>query len=99
MAPAKKAAALRATKAKMALPRPDPRLEKAFKKAAKLSPKAQKALAAVVVDAIETLEDELMWDATFARTQDQLALWVNDVRKEIETGEADLRDLDELLAK
>jgi hypothetical protein len=58
-------------------------LEKALAEVAKLTPEAQDAIAALI---LEELEDEQRWDATFAATQPQLAKLAEKVRGDIRTG-------------
>ncbi len=61
-------------------------LEKAFKKASKLPPKAQDALGARLLEELEIAADEARWDAAFARSQDQLGRWADEVLAEIKAG-------------
>jgi hypothetical protein len=58
-------------------------LEKALAEVAKLTPEAQDAIAALI---LEELEDEQRWDATFAATQPQLAKLAEKVRGDIRAG-------------
>jgi hypothetical protein len=58
-------------------------LEKALAEVAKLTPEAQDAIAALI---LEELEDEQRWDATFATTQPQLAKLAEKVRGDIRAG-------------
>jgi len=82
--------------AKKSKPRLEPRLAKAFNKAAKLSPKAQKALAKCLLEQLDLIEDETLWMATFAATQDQLARWADEVMKDITIENTEPLDLDRL---
>ena len=61
-------------------------LEKAFKAAAKLPPKAQDALGKRLLEEFEILEDEAKWDEAFARTQDQLERWADEAIAEFKAG-------------
>ncbi|HEY5609114.1 MAG TPA: hypothetical protein VIM38_12350 [Alphaproteobacteria bacterium] len=94
MAPAKKAAPLKATARRKATPRPQPSLERAFKRAAKLSPKAQKALAACLLEQLDIVDDEARWMASFAATQEQLNRWAEEAMKDIELGNTTPLDFD-----
>jgi DNA-binding MarR family transcriptional regulator len=58
-------------------------LEKALAEVAKLTPEAQDAIAALI---LEELEDEQRWEATFAATQPQLAKLAEKVRGDIRAG-------------
>jgi hypothetical protein len=69
-------------------------LDKAFKKAAKLPAKAQDALGARILEELEIIEDEARWDEAFARTQDQLGRWADEVLKEFEAGKTTPLDFD-----
>lgn len=64
-------------------------LEKALRKTARLPAAEQDRIAQVILDEIE---DEARWQATFARSQDQLAALARAARKEIARG--DVRDED-----
>ena len=64
-------------------------LEKALRKAARLPAPEQDRIAQVILDEIE---DEARWQATFARSQDQLAALARAAREEIARG--DVRDED-----
>ena len=71
---------------------PDPMtslLEKALREAARLPAAEQDRIARVILDEIE---DEARWQATFARSQDQLAALAGPAREEIAWG--DVRDED-----
>ena len=71
-------------------------MAKAFDKAAKLSPKAQKALAKCLLEQRDLIEDETLWMATFAATQNQLSRWAEDVTKDITVENTEPLDLDRL---
>ena len=55
-------------------------LEKVLAEVYKLPPEKQNAIAAVI---LEELEDERLWDKTFAESQDQLAQLASKVRADI----------------
>ena len=61
-------------------------LKKAFEKASELPPKAQDALGARILEELEIVEDEARWDTAFARTQEQLGRWADEVLAEIRAG-------------
>jgi hypothetical protein len=58
-------------------------LEKALAEVTKLTPEAQDAIAALI---LEELNDEQRWDTTFAATQPQLAKLAGKVREDIRAG-------------
>jgi hypothetical protein len=58
-------------------------LEKALAEVTKLTPEAQDAIAALI---LEELDDEQRWDTTFAATQPQLAKLAAQVREDIRAG-------------
>jgi len=64
-------------------------LEKDLRQAARLPAAEQDRIAQVILDEIE---DEARWQATFARSQDQLAVLARAAREEIARG--DVRDED-----
>jgi hypothetical protein len=64
-------------------------LEKALRKAARLPEAEQDRIAQVILDEIE---DEARWQATFAKSQDQLAALARAAQEEIARG--DVRDED-----
>ena len=64
-------------------------LEKALRKAARLPAAEQDRIAQVILDEIE---DEARWQATFARSQDQLTALARAAQEEIARG--DVRDED-----
>jgi hypothetical protein len=64
-------------------------LEKALRKAARLPAAEQDRIAQVILDEIE---DEARWQATFVRSQDQLAALARAAREEIARG--DVQDED-----
>jgi hypothetical protein len=64
-------------------------LEKALRKAARLPEAEQDRIAQVILDEIE---DEARWQATFAKSQDQLAALSRAAQEEIARG--DVRDED-----
>jgi hypothetical protein len=59
-------------------------LEKALRKAARLPEAGQDRIARVVLDEIE---DEARWQASFAKSQDQLAALASAAREEIARGD------------
>jgi hypothetical protein len=59
-------------------------LEKALRKAARLPEAEQDRIARVVLDEIE---DEARWQASFAKSQDQLAALASAAREEIARGD------------
>lgn len=69
-------------------------LKKAFERAAKLPPEAQDALGARLLEQLELVEDEARWDAAFARTQDQLARWADEVLEDVRSGNTTPLDFD-----
>ena len=58
-------------------------LEKAMAEVTKLTPEAQDAIAALI---LEELDDAQRWDTTFAATQPQLAKLAEKVREDIRAG-------------
>ena len=58
-------------------------LEKVLTEVYKLPPEKQDTIAAVV---LEELEDERLWDKTFAESQDKLAQLARKVRTDIKAG-------------
>ena len=68
-------------------------LEKVLTEVYKLPPEKQDAIAAVI---LEELEDERLWDKTFAASQDQLAQLARKVRADIKTGRIKQMGIDEL---
>ena len=61
-------------------------LDDAFKAAAKLPPEAQDALGKRLLEDLEIIEDEAKWNEAFARTQDRLGRWADEVLTKIEAG-------------
>ena len=59
-------------------------LEKALRKAARLPEAEQDRIAQVILDEIE---DEARWQATFAKSQDQLAALARAAQEEIARGD------------
>ena len=68
-------------------------LEKVLTEVYKLPPEKQDAIAAVI---LEELEDERLWDKTFAESQDQLAQLARKVRADIKAGRIKKMGIDEL---
>jgi hypothetical protein len=66
-------------------------LNKAIAKARKLPSDEQDAIGALI---LEELADEARWAETFARTQEQLGRWADEVIKEIKSGKAGLTPMD-----
>jgi hypothetical protein len=69
-------------------------LEQAFEKASQLPEAAQDSLGAKLLEELTLLEDEAKWDAAFARTQDELGRWADEVLKDIEAGNVTPLDFD-----
>jgi hypothetical protein len=69
-------------------------LEQAFEKASKLPAKAQDSLGAKLLEELAILDDEAKWDEAFARTQEQLDRWADEVLKDIESGNVTPLDFD-----
>jgi hypothetical protein len=55
-------------------------LERALEEIRKLSPAGQDAIASII---LEEIQDEELWDETFARTQDKLARMAAKAREDI----------------
>lgn len=68
-------------------------LEKALAEVAKLTPEAQDAVAALI---LEELEDEQRWDEACAASQPQLAKLAKKVRDDIRAGRVRKMGIDEL---
>ena len=68
-------------------------LEKALAKVSQLSPEAQDAIAALI---LEELEDEQRWDTAFAASQSALAKLAAKVRSDIRAGHIRNMGFDEL---
>ena len=68
-------------------------LEKVLIEVYKLPPEKQDAIAAVI---LEELEDERLWDKTFAESQDKLAQLASKVRADIKAGRIKKMGIDEL---
>ena len=68
-------------------------LEKVLTEVYKLPPEKQDAIAAVI---LEELEDERLWDKTFAESQDKLAQLADKVRADINMGRIRKMGIDEL---
>ena len=58
-------------------------LERAFEEVRKLSPTEQDAIASII---LEEIEDEELWDQTFAQSQDKLARMAATARESIRAG-------------
>ena len=68
-------------------------LEKALAEVYKLPPEKQDTIAAVI---LEELEDERLWDKTFAESQDKLAQLARKVRVDIKSDRIKKMGIDEL---
>ena len=68
-------------------------LEKVLTEVYKLPPEKQDAIAAII---LEELEDERLWDKTFAESQDKLAQLASKVRADIKAGRMKKMGIDEL---
>ena len=68
-------------------------LEKALAEVYKLPPEKQDTIAAVI---LEELEDERLWDKTFAESQDNLAQLARKVRVDIKSDRIKKMGIDEL---
>lgn len=68
-------------------------LEKVLTEVYKLPPEKQDAIAAVI---LEELEDEQLWDRTFAESQDKLAQLARKVRTDIKAGRIKKMGIDKL---
>jgi hypothetical protein len=68
-------------------------LERALAEVQKLSPAGQDAIASVI---LEEIQDEELWDQTFARSQDKLARMAAKVREDIRAGRTRDLEIDEL---
>ena len=68
-------------------------LEKVLIEVSKLPPEKQNAIAAVI---LEELEDEGLWDKTFAESQDEFAQLACKVRADIKAGRIKKMGIDEL---
>lgn len=64
-------------------------LEKAIARLKSLPPNEQNAIATII---LEELEDEIQWDATFARSQDTLAQLAAEAMAEYRTGKTEELD-------
>lgn len=61
-------------------------LEKAITKLKTLPPSEQDAIAAMILEELEELEDEIRWDAAFALSHDALAKLAAEARAEYRAG-------------
>ena len=68
-------------------------LEKVLIEVYKLPPEKQDAIAAVI---LEELEDERLWDKTFAESQDKLAQLASKVSADIKAGRIKKMGINEL---
>ena len=68
-------------------------LERALEEIRKLSPVDQDALASIL---LEEIQDEELWDQTFARSQDKLARMAAKAREDIQAGKTRDLEIDEL---
>ncbi len=68
-------------------------LEQAISQMKQLDEDKQDFIAAVI---LEELEDDLLWEQTFANSQDKLGKWARKVRKDIEAGKFKQMDWDEI---
>jgi hypothetical protein len=68
-------------------------LERALEEVRKLSPVGQDAIASII---LEEIQDEELWDQTFARSQDKLARMAAKAREDIRAGRTKDLEIDEL---
>jgi hypothetical protein len=68
-------------------------LERALEEVKKLSPDDQDAIASII---LEEIQDEELWDETFARSQDKLAQMAAKAREDIRAGRTRDLEIDEL---
>ena len=68
-------------------------LEKALNKVYKLSAEQQNAIAAAI---LEQLQDEKLWEASYAVSEDKLAKFLHKVRSDIKVGRVKKVGFDEL---
>jgi hypothetical protein len=68
-------------------------LEKALEEIRKLSSADQDAIASII---LEEIQDEELWDETFARSQDKLARMAAKAREDIRAGRTRTLEIDEL---
>ena len=68
-------------------------LEKALNEVYKLSVEQQNAIAAAI---LEQLQDEKLWEASYAATEDELAKLAHKVRSDIKMGRVKKVGFDEL---
>jgi hypothetical protein len=68
-------------------------LERALEEVRKLSPAGQDTIASII---LEEIQDEELWDQTFARSQDKLAQMAAKAREDIRAGRTRNLEIDEL---
>ena len=68
-------------------------LQQAFDAANRLEPEKQDAIAAII---LEEIADEVRWDASFAKSQDQLAKLADEARRDVAAGRFVNKGFDEL---
>ena len=68
-------------------------LERALEEVRKLSATDQDAIASLI---LEEIQDEQLWDETFARSQDKLARMAAKAREDIRAGRVRNLEIDEL---
>lgn len=68
-------------------------LERALEEVRKLSPADQDVIASII---LEEIQDEGLWDETFARSQDKLARMAAKAREDIRSGRTRNLGIDEL---
>jgi hypothetical protein len=68
-------------------------LERALEEVRKLSATDQDAIASLI---LEEIQDEQLWDETFARSQDKLARMAAKAREDIRAGKVRNLEIDEL---
>lgn len=68
-------------------------LERALEEVKKLSPDDQDAIASII---LEEIQDEELWDETFAHSQDKLARMAAKAREDIRAGRTRNLEIDEL---
>lgn len=68
-------------------------LERALEEVRKLSPADQDAIASII---LEEIQDDDIWDGTFARSQDKLARMAAKAREDIRAGKTKPFEIDNL---
>lgn len=68
-------------------------LQRAIDAVQKLSPADQDSIASII---LEEIQDEELWDGTFARSQDKLAHMAAKAREDIRAGKSRTRGIDKL---